>query len=205
MDRSFLLFSVVIAAAAVLCSSESLASTYSVSPLIRQVIDDGESNNLPLQAEHHFLLFKRKFGKSYATEEEHNRRFRIFKANMRRALRHQSFDPSAIHGVTQFSDLTVSEFQKTFLGLRGHRLKLPLDANQAPILPTENLPGDFDWRERGAVTPVKNQVSCYFFTSFSLFNRDLSSSRCDLSLVCSFSLIFVGKQIFICGRLKDDC
>ncbi|XP_023531431.1 probable cysteine protease RD19B [Cucurbita pepo subsp. pepo] len=167
MDRSFLLFSVVIAAAAVLCSSESLASTYSVSPLIRQVIDDGESNNLPLQAEHHFLLFKRKFGKSYATEEEHNRRFRIFKANMRRALRHQSFDPSAIHGVTQFSDLTVSEFQKTFLGLRGHRLKLPLDANQAPILPTENLPGDFDWRERGAVTPVKNQGTCGSCWSFS--------------------------------------
>ncbi|XP_038887474.1 probable cysteine protease RD19B [Benincasa hispida] len=172
MDWSFSLFAVIAAATATLCSSESLTSPRSIErdgdPLIRQVVDDGNFNNrLPLGAEHHFSLFKQRFGKSYATEEEHDRRFKIFEANMRRAQRHQSFDPSAIHGITQFSDLTPFEFRKAFLGLRGHRLRLPVDTNAAPILPTENLPIDFDWRERGAVTPVKNQGSCGSCWSFS--------------------------------------
>lgn len=170
MDRNFFLLAV---AAVALCSSECLASSDYVErdgdPLIRQVVYDGDASRLRLGAEHHFSLFKRKFGKSYASDEEQDRRFKIFKANMRRALRHQSFDPSAIHGVTEFSDLTPSEFRKAFLGLRGdhRRLRLPVDANQAPILPTENLPTDFDWRQRGAVTPVKNQGSCGSCWSFS--------------------------------------
>lgn len=81
----------------------------------------------------------------------------MFKANLRRASRHQKLDPSAVHGVTQFSDLTPAEFRRNHLGLK-RRLRLPSDANKAPILPTEDLPTDFDWRERGAVAPVKNQV-----------------------------------------------
>ena len=165
MDRNFFLFAVITAVTATLCSSEPLVSQHSVEhdgdPLIRQVVEnDGDFNHHALGAEHHFSLFKRRFGKSYATEEEHDRRFKIFKANMRRAERHQSFDPSAIHGVTQFSDLTPFEFRKAFLGLRGHRLRLPVDTNAAPILPTENLPIDFDWRQHGGVTRVKNQVLC---------------------------------------------
>ncbi|CAN7063527.1 unnamed protein product [Brassica oleracea var. botrytis] len=49
---------------------------------------------------------------------------------MRATTRHQRMDPFARHG----------------------------DADQARVLDTKNLPGDFDWRDRGAVTPVKNQV-----------------------------------------------
>lgn len=133
-------------------------------PLIRQVVssDGEESEDHLLNAEHHFSLFKSKFTKTYATQEEHDYRFGVFKSNLRRAKRHQLLDPAAVHGVTRFSDLTPSEFRRQFLGLN-RRLRLPSDAQKAPILPTNDLPTDFDWRDQGAVTGVKDQVfNCYF-------------------------------------------
>lgn len=159
MDKTF---SLLVAFSLLLCyaSGEPDGDT-----LIRQVVDgDGE---VRLGAEHHFSLFKRRFGKAYASQEEHDYRFEVFKANLRRARRHQRLDPSASHGVTRFSDRTPAEFRRTFLGLRS-RLRLPEDANKAPILPIENLPEDFDWRERGAVTEVKNQVLRIFLFIFGL-------------------------------------
>ncbi|KAK1576083.1 hypothetical protein Q3G72_010785 [Acer saccharum] len=79
-------------------------------PLIRQVVslDDGADDHDLLNVEHHFSVFKTKFGKTYATQEEHDFQFGVFKANHRRAKRHQMLDPSVVHGVTKFSDLTPS-------------------------------------------------------------------------------------------------
>lgn len=155
MERLPLLFLLLLTAL-----SSTLASTVSSSnlddPLIRQVVSDGEDHLL--NAEHHFTTFKSKFGKNYATQEEHDYRFSVFKANLLRAKKHQMMDPTAAHGVTKFSDLTPKEFRRQLLGLK-RRLRLPTDANKAPILPTGDLPTNFDWRDHGAVTNVKDQVS----------------------------------------------
>ncbi|GMP99426.1 hypothetical protein CsSME_00046896 [Camellia sinensis var. sinensis] len=102
--------------------------------LIRQVVSDGDDHLL--NADHHFSLFKTKYGKSYATQEEHDYRLGVFKSNLRRAKRHQILDPSAVHGVTKFSDLTPAEFRHKFLGLK-RPLKLPSDAQKVPFLRRE--------------------------------------------------------------------
>ncbi|PPD98848.1 hypothetical protein GOBAR_DD04116 [Gossypium barbadense] len=119
---------------------------------------------IPVDAEGHPLVETGKEGYKKSVERHSREQANLRRANLRRAVRHQKLDPSAIHGVTQFSDLTPGEFRKRFLGLR--RLRLPKDANQASILPTDNLPEDFDYREKGAVTPVKNQGSCGSCWSF---------------------------------------
>ncbi|KAL5055536.1 hypothetical protein RYX36_036218 [Vicia faba] len=158
--RTFILLFIVLLFSVTAFSSET--PNDGEDPIIRQVVDDG---GVRLGAEHHFNVFKHRFGKVYSSKDEHDYRFNIFKTNMHRAKRHQIFDPSAVHGVTRFSDLTPLEFRKSVLGLR--ELRLPSDAKPAPILPTDNLPPDFDWREKGAVTPVKNQGSCGSCWSFS--------------------------------------
>ncbi|KAG9441796.1 hypothetical protein H6P81_017650 [Aristolochia fimbriata] len=132
--------------------------------IIRQVVD-GEQDDLLLDAENHFASFLKRFGKRYANAEEHSYRLSVFKANLRRARRHQKLDPTAVHGVTQFSDLTAEEFERKFLGLK--RPAFLKEAHKAPILPTNGLPAEFDWRDHGAVTAVKNQGSCGSCWSFS--------------------------------------
>ncbi|KAM7256021.1 hypothetical protein ACFE04_011762 [Oxalis oulophora] len=131
-------------------------------PLIRQVVSSEPS----VSDHHHFSVFKSKFGKTYDSESEHDYRFKVFTDNLRLAKRNQLLDPTAVHGVTKFSDLTPEEFQRLYLGLN-RRLSLPADADKAPILPTNDLPEDFDWRDKGAVTEVKNQGSCGSCWSFS--------------------------------------
>ena len=63
-------------------------------------------------------------------------------------------------GVNQFSDLTEAEFESFHMG--GYK-KTPMVAASMEGLTVKrakDLPASVDWRDKGAVTPVKDQGSC---------------------------------------------
>nr|POE58535.1 cysteine proteinase 15a [Quercus suber] len=95
MDRSFifnlfLLFFVV----ASTISADEINGGGDDDLLIKQqqVVSSDGDDDLLLHAEHHFSSFKARFGKSYGSSEEHDYRFGVFKANLRRAKIHQKLD-----------------------------------------------------------------------------------------------------------------
>lgn len=109
--------------------------------------------------EKNFRVFMQKYGKSYSTKEEYVHRLGIFAKNIIRAAEHQLLDPTAVHGVTPFSDLSDEEFERMYTGMKGGSLVMNgRDEKMMEMIEVDRLPESFDWREKGAVTEVKMQV-----------------------------------------------
>ncbi|GER52325.1 cysteine protease [Striga asiatica] len=116
-----------------------------------------------------FKTFMAEYGKEYASRSEYLHRLGIFAGNLIRAAEHQAMDPTAVHGVTQFSDLSEEEFEGTYLGVKGGTAtgRLENAAAAAAEIEVGDLPESFDWREKGAVSEVKMQGTCGSCWAFS--------------------------------------
>nr|BAB62718.1 plerocercoid growth factor/cysteine protease [Spirometra erinaceieuropaei]BAB62799.1 plerocercoid growth factor-2/cysteine protease [Spirometra erinaceieuropaei] len=115
--------------------------------------------------------WKLAFKKEYFSSEEELHRKRAFFNNLDFIIRHnqryyQQLESYAVR-LNDFSDLTPGEFAERYLCLRGIVLT-KLRRKEAVSVPLkENLPDSVNWRERGAVTSVKNQGQCGSCWSFS--------------------------------------
>jgi C1A family cysteine protease len=104
-----------------------------------------------------FREFEAAYSKNY-TVEERAQRLATFTENLALIAEKNLADPSAKYGhLSPLADWSVKDFEA-----RNTLQPAPkvLAASVHPALDTSNLPTSFDWREKGAVTPVKDQKAC---------------------------------------------
>lgn len=103
--------------------------------------------------------YVREYRKEYSAE-----RFFIFRDNLRLIADHNAAKKSWKMGISHFTDLTFQEFSEQFL------MKQPQECSAtegARVAMGSKIPAQLDWRDKGVVTPVKNQLRCGSCWTFS--------------------------------------
>lgn len=109
-----------------------------------------------------FLAFQNQYGKQYLPQERAYRE-RVFRYNLEWIDKMNRQGHSYTLGVSRFADMTSTEFASSrFAGclLQSKTHKEPVHLNNEPE-------PAIDWREKGAVTPVKDQGDCGACWAFS--------------------------------------
>jgi len=152
----------------------------------------------PTKLEADFEDFIVKYGRVYATQAEHQKRFEIFKENAAKNEWKNSLKTGATYGVNKFADLSEEEFRTKYLTV------MPLGdwqpANHAKVAPRA-IPTSFDWRTLGAVTEVKNQGQCGSCWAFSTTGNLEGQYFIKNKKLLSFS----EQQLVDCDTVDQGC
>lgn len=111
-----------------------------------------------------FESFIQKFEKKYESLEVLEERFAIFRENLQKIRDHNDGIHNYTLGVNAFADLSESEFRRQYIGGYNAVEKATCSAfiGQGVLVPSS-----MDWREKNAVTPVKDQEQCGSCWAFS--------------------------------------
>jgi len=112
-----------------------------------------------------FTKWVSQWNKNYEHDEFFTR-YNVFKANLDKVVMHNESNSTFSMAMNEFGDLTWEEFKATRLGYK-HRANSFLRSKNHPLLKAEAAPTAVDWRQKNAVTEVKNQEQCGSCWAFS--------------------------------------
>ncbi|CAL4988279.1 unnamed protein product [Urochloa decumbens] len=127
----------------------------------------GSYSEEAMKARHHMWMAEH--GRTYNDEAEKAHRFQVFKANAAFVDRSNAAGGKKYHlAINKFADMTNDEFLAMYTGFKS----VPAGAKKMPGFKYENFTlledqQAVDWRQKGAVTDVKNQGQCGCCWAFS--------------------------------------
>jgi len=166
-------------------------------------VGSGKKTTWDMLDHYNFDKYITEYKKVY-TPEEYKMREMVFNENLQEAIKHNS---EAFHtykkGVNHLSDRTTKEFEKLLgykkTGASSSSSRNFKRANAAASV--EDLPSTVDWRNKGVVTPVKDQGQCGSCWSFG--TAETVESHYALQ---GFPLTVLSEQqILDCTPNTNDC
>ncbi|KAJ0985316.1 hypothetical protein J5N97_003672 [Dioscorea zingiberensis] len=133
------------------------------------------SSPIPTRSEHELSLLYEgwliKHNKSYKDSLEKEKRYTIFKDNLKYIDEHNAGNHTYSLGLNVFADLTVEEYRATYLRTMPPK-EWKQGGNESDSYNLDEIsgvaPDSIDWRDMGAIGPVRNQGGCFSCWAFAV-------------------------------------